>query len=517
MTIDRRVLIKSGAGLLLLSGLPVHAATLTRALGANPFTLGVAAGDPWPDGFVIWTRLAPRPLDEHGGMPIAVVPVAWEVAEDEGFTRVVRKGEALARPELGHSVHVELFGLRPHRHYWYRFSVTGSDISPVGMARTAPASDAAVDRMRIAVAGCQHWEAGLFDVWGALAREADLDLVFHYGDYIYEGAARPADQPAVRRHVGDEIYSLDDYRRRYAQYKADPHLRAAHQACAFAASFDDHEVDNNWAGEHDQDGTPPEIFLLRRMAGYQAWYENMPVRRAQMPSPQGLTAYRRLDYGQLLRTHILDTRSYRTDQSCNDVARAESCTIEAHNSPDMLGRAQEAWLDEGLGSPHGWNLLAQQVIVMPFDVRQPGQSRPIFETDLWDGYRPAKARLVDSIRRHDLTNVVIATGDHHKHAAGVVPARDEAPDQNPVAVEFLASSISSGGNGRGDTGFDHLLRNNPNLDLYTDYRGYHLFNITPDRWTTDVKVMDIVERPGGTLRSLVRYEVEPNLPRLHRA
>jgi alkaline phosphatase D len=517
MTIDRRSLLKSGAGLLLVSGLGAHAAVLARPLGANPFTLGVASGDPWPDGFVIWTRLATRPLDEHGGMPQVAVPVSWEVSEDERFTRVVRKGETLARPELGHSVHVEVSGLRPHRHYWYRFAVAGSDTSPVGRARTAPAAGAALDRLRIAVAGCQHWEAGFYDVWGALARESDLDLVFHYGDYIYEGAGRPVGKGAVRSHHGDEIYSLDDYRRRYAQYKSDPHLQAAHAAAAFAASFDDHEVDNNWAGDYDQDGTPPEVFLLRRMAGYQAWYENMPVRRAQMPSVQGITAYRRLDYGNLLRTHVLDTRSYRTDQSCNDVARAATCTPEAHASPEMLGHAQEAWLDEGLGNDRVWNLLAQQVIVMPFDVRAPGAARPVFETDLWDGYRPAKARLRESIKRHGLTNVVIATGDHHKHAAGIVPERDEAPDGKGVAVEFLATSISSGGNGRGDDGFAHILANNPNFDLYTDRRGYQLFDITPRIWTTEVKVMDEIQKPGGTIRSLLRYEVTPDAAQLHRA
>lgn len=517
MILDRRTLMKAGGSLALFTGLSASTRLFAAPLGADPFTLGVASGDPWPDGFVIWTRLAPRPLDEHGGMPQSVVPVGWEVAEDEGFTRVVQKGIAAARPELGHSVHVEVAGLRPHRHYWYRFNVAGSDVSAVGRARTAPAAEAAVDRLRIGVAGCQHWEAGFYDAWGALAREPDLDLVFHYGDYIYEGAGKPLGEGVVRQHAGDEIYSLDDYRRRYAQYKADAHLRAAHQSCAFAASFDDHEVDNNWAGEFDQDGTPPEVFLLRRMAGYQAWYENMPVRRAQMPGVQGITAYRRLDFGRLLRTHVLDTRSYRTDQSCGDVARSDACTPEAHASPQMLGNAQEAWLDEGFARPSTWNLLAQQVIVMPLDVRAPGAAKPTFETDLWDGYRPAKARLVETIRKHELTNVVIATGDHHKHAAGTVPLHDEAPDGEKVAVEFLATSISSGGNGRGDEGLSHFYGNNPNLDLYTDRRGYQVFDITPKQWTTDVKVMDEVQKPGGAIRTLMRYEVAPDAPQLHRS
>lgn len=515
MKIDRRTLMKGGGSLALFTGFSASSTLFARPLGANPFTLGVASGDPWPDGFVIWTRLAPRPLDEHGGMPQSAVPVGWEVAEDAGFTRVVQKGAALARPELGHSVHVDVSGLRSHRHYWYRFNLAGSDLSPVGMARTTPAGDAAIDRVRIGVAGCQHWEAGFYDCWGALAREPDLDLIFHYGDYIYEGRGQLTGGHSVRQHAGDEIYSLDDYRRRYAQYKSDPHLQAAHQACAFAASFDDHEVDNNWAGEFDQDGVPPEAFLLRRMVAMQAWYENMPVRRAQLPGMQGITAYRRLDFGQLLRAHVLDTRTHRSDQPCNDVARSEQCTPEKHDGATMLGAAQEAWLDKGLANQAAWNLLAQQVIVMPLDVRAAGQTRPVFETDLWDGYRPARARLVDSIRKHGLTNVVIAAGDHHKHGAGIVPERDGAPDGKPVAVEFLATSISSGGNGRGE-GDGRVLQNNPNWDLYTDRRGYQLFDITPDRWTTEVKVMDEIQKPGGTIRTLAQYQVMPDAPRLHR-
>ncbi|WP_176593901.1 alkaline phosphatase [Sphingobium sp. EM0848] len=520
-TVNRRQLIQAGAGLALITGVS-HSPLFAAPLGANPFTLGVAAGDPWPDGFVIWTRLAPRPLDEHGGMPAVHVPVRWEVAEDQGFTRVVRKGEAVAMPELAHSVHVEVDGLRPHRPYWYRFAVAGSDSSPVGMARTAPAADAVVDRLRIGVAGCQHYEMGFYDAWRHLAAEPDLDLIFHYGDYIYEGGATPLGPrdkgwTAVRQHVGNEIYSIDDYRRRHAQYRSDPNLQAAHAACAFAASFDDHEVDNNWASDFDQDGTDPAIFALRRFIALQAWYEHMPVRKAQFPTPAGLTAYRRLDYGRLMRMHVLDTRSYRSDQPCGDDSVKNPCPPAARMQPDMLGKAQENWLDEGLGNGATWNLLAQQIMVMPIDLRSADAREPLYATDLWDGYRPARARLIDSSRKHRLTNVVIASGDHHKHVAGTVPARDDDLDGEKIAVEFLATSITSGGNGDGVAGLEHIVRNNPQIDLYTDQRGYQLFDITPKLWRTDVKVMDRVESPGGSLKTLASYAVTPDRSKLHRS
>lgn len=518
MRIDRRSLIRGSGQLAFFGGLSALSPWPLRAasLGANPFTLGVAAGDPWPDGFVIWTRLAPRPLDEHGGMPHAAVPVGWEVSEDAGFTRVVRKGEALARPELAHSVHVELAGLRPHRHYWYRFNVAGSDASPVGMARTAPAADALVDKMRIGVAGCQHWEAGYFDAWGHLAREKDLDLVFHYGDYIYEGSSRPLGKNIVRQHVGGEIYSLGDYRRRHAQYKTDPHLQAAHAASAFAVSFDDHEIDNNWAGELDQDGTPPEYFALRRMAGLQAWYEHMPVRRAQLPGPDGITAYRRLDYGRLLRTHVLDTRSHRSDQPCND-GKIQPCPLEAHVSPTLLGSTQEGWLDQGLANGASWNLLAQQILVMPYERLRPDGTTPFTSYDTWDGYRPAREKLKDSIRRNGLTNVVIASGDFHRNFAGTLPDRDEAPDGKQLAVEFLATSISSNGNGGPLANVDRELARNPHLKMVNNVRGYQLFDITPKQWKTDVRVMDRVETPGGSISTLASFVATPDRAELHSA
>ncbi|OJW76644.1 MAG: hypothetical protein BGO57_10270 [Sphingomonadales bacterium 63-6] len=521
MNLDRRQLIKTAGSIALITGFS-RSALFAAPLGANPFTLGVAAGDPWPDGFVIWTRLAPRPLDEHGGMPAARVPVRWEVAEDEGFSRVVRKGESVALPELAHSVHVEVDGLQPHRPYWYRFAVAGSDVSPVGMARTAPARDALVQRLRIGVGGCQHYEMGYYDAWKHLAAEPDLDLIFHYGDYIYEGGTtplgpRPDKWTAVRQHVGGEIYSIDDYRRRYAQYKSDANLQAAHAACAFAVSFDDHEIDNNWVSDFDQDGTSPEIFALRRYAALQAWYEHMPVRKAQFPTAGGLSAYRRLDYGRLMRMHVLDTRSHRADQPCGDDFRKNPCPPEAHMAPTVLGDAQENWLDQGLGSAGTtWNLLAQQIIVMPVDFREPDATEAQFATDLWDGYRPARKRLIESIQRHKLSNVVIATGDHHRHLVGSVPENDENPDGQKVAVEFQAASISSEGNGKGEAGLDHMMRNNPHFSLYTDRRGYQLFDITRERWKTDVKVMDRVETPGGQISTLASFVVTPDAPVLHR-
>ena len=209
---DRRSLIKHGAGLALLGAASPARLLAAPAFRHYPFTLGVAAGDPAPDGFVLWTRLAPEPQAADGGMPPHDVAVRWEVAEDAAFRRIVRSGSAIARAGLAHSVHVEVDGLRPHRPHWYRFLVPGADASPVGCARTAPAAGAPVDRLRVAMAGCQNFEMGYFTAYAHLARESDLDAVFHYGDYIYE--LGPGATPGPRTHVGEELSSLADYRRR---------------------------------------------------------------------------------------------------------------------------------------------------------------------------------------------------------------------------------------------------------------------------------------------------------------
>lgn len=525
--LDRRKLLAGAGSLTLFAGFGSVAWAAPKFTG-YPFTLGVASGDPLPDGFVIWTRLAPKPLEEHGGMPMGAVLVRWEVAEDERFTHIVQSGEAVARPELGHSVHVEVGGLKPHRPYCYRFRVDGAEASPIGRARTAPATGAQVDRLRLAVVGCQALPHGWFDAYGHLSQEADLDAVFHYGDYIYETAGHPAPEKLLIRdaqgnlteriHFGDEIFSVDDYRRRYAQYKSDPHLQAAHASAAFVSSFDDHEVENNWASAFDQNGSPPEAFALRRFAAMQAWYEHMPVRKAQFPRLGNLTMFRRFDFGDLLRMHVLDTRSYRSDQRCEKPGQ-KACRAEDGPDTTVLGPTQQGWLDEGLNAGARWNLLAQQVMVMPLYV-QGGhgirQLRPA--RDSWGGYPAARAQLVRSITERRLTNVVVATGDSHIHAVGTVPVRDDEPDGPAAATEFLGTSITSGGDGQPGVTEGHkaLLATSPNMALLNNQRGYQTHEITLEEWRTDVKVLDRVQAPGGKLSTLARFVVTPNEAKPHR-
>lgn len=512
-TFDRRRLLALGGGMAALGGFSASRVGADPRFGADPFSLGVASGDPTPDGFVIWTRLAPDPLDAHGGMPMRTVMVNWEVAEDDGFSRVVSQGEAPAFPDLAHAVHVEVAGLRPHRHYWYRFFINRSERSPIGMVRTAPAVGATPERLRIGLAGCQNYEAGFFSAYAHLSREPDLDAVYHYGDYIYVGAGgRGAkmngteERVLVRAIEGRKVMSLDDFRRRYAQYKMDPDLQAAHAAAAFITTYDDGEVANDFVGDFDAAGTPPEVFALRRLAAMQAWYEHTPVRRAQFPRLTGMTVFRRLDYGGLLRMHVLDTRAYRTDASCAP-GETGACGRQDDLPPTVLGEAQEAWLREGLGGGSRWNLLAQQVLIMPFNT---GGARMGGTPGGWNPHPAARDRLVRSIAEQKLTNVVVASGGAHQHYVGVIPMDDQALDGPAAATEFHGTSISSGGDGEPiRRGARELLSATPNLDFINAQRGYQLFEVTEREWRTDVKVVDRVQTRGGAVSTAARFVVSP--------
>lgn len=496
----RSLLLSLGAGGVALgSG---RAALADPVFAEYPFQLGIAAGDPTPDGFVIWTRLAPRPLEIGNGMPSQPVAVKWEVAADRGFSSVVRSGEAIARPELAHAVHVEVEGLSPGREYFYRFTA-GRERTATGRAMTAPAAGAATARARFGVLGCQAYEQGFYTAHRKAAEE-QFDFIYCYGDYIYEGrSARTYNGPGgtmenPRQHFGGEIYSLDDYRRRYAQYKMDVDLQASHASTAWYCTWDDHETDNDWVGALDQDGTPPEVFALRRQAAAQAYYENMPLRRSSLPVGPAIQLYRHATWGDLLDLNFLDTRQYRSDQPCGQ-AWGSNCAAISDADAQVLGEAQEAWLYQNLDrSQARWNVLAQQVMVMDLD-RKEGPE-PGYNVDTWAGYRIPRQRLLRRLRDRSIRNPVVLTGDEHQNYAGDLFLDGREPEGAPIASEFVTTSISSGGDGQ-DIRADgrRYLADNPFLKFNNAQRGYLACDVTPERWQAEFKVLDKVSEKGGTL------------------
>jgi len=502
--LTRRHFIATGAAALVAAPSILRAQSKWRA---NPFSLGIASGDPAPDGFVIWTRLAPDPLDQHGGMSPDAMPVAWEVASDEGFGIIIAKGEAQARTELAHSIHVELSGLHPDRPYFYRFIAAGQR-SGVGHARTLPLTSAGPRDLRFAMSGCQDYQSGYYTAYRHMGEE-ELAFVFHYGDYIYEYGP---DSPAVRQHSSPLISSLDDYRRRYAQYKADSDLQRAHAAHAFFMTFDDHEVRNNWAGDvDDDDGAPPaEVFRLRRQSAFQAWYEHMPVRRRQFPAGSSLQLYRGAHYGNLAAFDFLDTRQYRTNQPCGDgyrVACAEVTSPRAH----MITAEEETWLARNLQRRDArWNVVAQQVMMMSLDRRWESEDAPakLLNLDSWAGYESQRRRLLARMR--GLNNIVVLTGDEHTAYAGLLDDRDKA-----VAVEFVGTSISSDGDGQDIPGWGpKFMANNPELKFINNRRGYMTCDVTRDEWRTNFMVVDKISTPGGTLSKRATWAVAHGEPAL---
>ena len=503
LDLSRRGLLRGATAAAALAALrPAGAQPVFRGY---PFRMGVASGDPQPDGVVLWTRLCPDPL-HGGGMPRAAVEVAWEIAADERMGQVVQKGTVLARPELGHAVHVEATGLEPGRPYWYRFRV-GREASPVGRTRTAPAAGAAPGMLRLVSAGCQLWESGHFTAWRHIAAE-QVDLVCHYGDYIYESRGHggaPRQVPAVREHHGEECYTLEDYRNRYAQYRGDADLQAAHHAHPFAMSFDDHEVDNNWAGEvSEEDGSarrpvmvPAEVFALRRQAAFQAWYEAMPVRLAQLPRGPSITAYRALRWGTLAEIAVLDTRSFRDDQPCGDVTGPPCAEVDNPNA-QVLGAEQERWLFDRLARGEAaWKVLAQQVPVMRRNWSGSGLS---VSMDKWDAYPAARERLVRHIHAAKVANVAILTGDVHNAWAGTVHLDPDDPASPAVASEFIATSISSDGDGSEVLpSTTRVLARNPHIAFFNNRRGYTVHEITPGRMEARFRGLDYVSRPGAAV------------------
>jgi alkaline phosphatase D len=520
--IDRRTFVKlsgTGAAALIFGYGPFTERTWANPrFSGYPFKLGVACGDPSPDGVVLWTRLAPKPLadDGRGGMPNKRVPVRWQVATDRRFGKVVRRGEVYARPELGHSVHVEGEGLRPGREYYYRFKA-GDEISPVGRARTLPLLGSPVARMSFAFASCQQYEHGYFNAYRRMAEE-DLDLVVHLGDYIYEYGTNEYQAPGgnVRFHKGPEIVSLAAYRRRHAQYKTDKDLQAAHAAFPFLVTWDDHEVENNYADEIPETGQSPEPFLQRRANAYQAYYENMPLRRSSIPRGPDMQLYRRLTYGNLAEFNVLDTRQYRDDQAADDGTDPPNPEQQDPNRT-LTGEEQERWLLNGLaGSAATWNVLAQQVFFAQRDFDTGDGQR--FSMDAWDGYIGSRDRISNFIQRRNVPNPVVLTGDVHNNWACDLKADYDDPGSETFGVELVGTSITSGGDGADTSqGQQDVVAENPHIKFFNGQRGYVRCTLTPEEWRADYRVVPYVSQPGARVYTRASFVVEAGNPGLRPA
>ena len=365
MDIRRRDLTRAALWLALCgwSAAPPSRAQPVPRWRSNPFGLGVASGQPRPDSVVLWTRLAAE--DEPGFDGLERCAVRYEIFGDAKLRRPIAQGEVQAEAARAFSVHVHVQGLAPQREYWYRFRC-GDAQSPVGRTRTAPAPEAAVSRLRFALAACQHYEQGYYAAHREIAGR-ELDFVLFVGDYIYEGSRQNAE---LRRHDGPMPLTLEAYRARHALYKRDADLQAAHAAHPWILTLDDHEVVNDYASDRDPAYAEPDVFLRRRAAAYRAYFEHMPLPESARPVGSGMLLRARLDIGTLARFHVLDGRQFRTPHACPRPGRGGSRLVDRRcrelfaPGRTMLGMAQERWLENGLRAvPGRWNLLAQQTVV----------------------------------------------------------------------------------------------------------------------------------------------------------
>lgn len=510
----RRTFLVGGAALAAAALLPrARAAKRAPLFKAYPFALGVASGEPSSDGFVIWTRLAPSPLEPDGGMPPDPVEVRWQVATDEAFTRIVSRGKVRTSPDWAHAVHVEVTGLEPYRWYWYRFEAGGEITSPA-RACTLPAVDTMPERLRFAFASCQKYDAGYFTAYRHLVRE-DIALVVFLGDYIYENAD---DAAAIRRHGPARCLTLEDYRRRYGVYKMDPALQAAHAVAPWVVTWDDHEVDNDYAGPFTGDAgvTDTAPFLRRRAAAYRAYYEHMPLRRSARPVGPDLPLYRRFDYGRLARFNVLDTRQYRTDQPPGPRLQNPGPALE-DPAGTILGTAQREWLFDGLDrSAATWNVLAQQVLMAPVD-RLPGPEVNV-DVDKWAGYEFERRRVLRHLHDHRIANPVVLTGDKHNNWVNELPVDFDGHTGPAAAVEFLGTSITSGGDGADQPDYTPgLLAENPFVKYHNSERGYVRCEVTPQAWRTDFQTIPYITREGAPLKTRASFVLENGRHQVMRA
>jgi alkaline phosphatase D len=509
MTLNRRHLLAA-----LAAGTAPAFVRHARAADTARFALGVASGQPQSRTFVLWTMLTGAELPPQ-------VDVAWELAEDEAFRRIAARGTEVARTEDQHSVHAEPQGLSPDRWYWYRFRALGQQ-SAAGRTRTAPAADARVQQLNYAISSCQRYDVGHYAAWRHAAAEP-FDLLLFLGDYIYEYGPVPAAN-AVRAMNSGRAKTLADYRARYALHKSDPALQAAHAAAPWLLVWDDHEVENDYAGLQGE--FLQADFAVQRAAAYQAYWEHLPLPKAARPVNGEMRMFGRLDWGRLARFHLLDDRQMRDPQVCpKEPTRGGSNTVRVADCPSLmdrrrtlLGAVQERWLADGWTADRPWNLLAQQTLMARFSWEAPTTTNQggQFWTDGWDGYPAARRRLLQTVADKRVPGVVVLGGDvHANYVADLKVDFDDA--RSPIiASEFCGTSITS--LGLDNARVSAALAHNPHVHFArSDQRGYVRFQLTPQALQAELMVLDNARDGASPIQVGARYAVEAARPGVQRA
>jgi len=506
-----------------VSGTLVGGVWAQVAMTEYPFVLGIASGTPTPTGIVLWTRLVPHnPFNSDWADKI--LDVKWEVARDDKFTQLVRRGTTQAIPTLAHSVHVEVDGLEPDRFYFYRFMVNDA-VSPIGRTRTFPLAEIDVDRLRIAFASCQRLETGGFGAYRRLMEE-DVDLVLFLGDYIYDGGAWPSERfPKGLRAAG----SLADYRFLYELHKREPALSQCHAALPWLTIWDDHEVFNDYAGVNLK-GESSWGKTGQRNVAYQAYYEHMPMRLSSLiRGVQGLTKggeelriYQRAQFGKLINFHMLDCRQYRDDQACSGVGgmiNPDSCEILKDTKRTMLGKEQEDWLNSNLakqtpGEGQVWNFLVQTTMFSPRRIPWNGDYK--LWNDGWDGYPAARDRLVGALQQYKVSGPVFIGGDLHENWACNVPGHDLDGNVRTIASEFVGTGITQ--SSYYPKGVDFIKPANKHA-VYADAGrcGYGTVDISKARIEVRYRVVDNIAKSDPAISTAATFVVESGNPEIHPA
>ena len=506
-------------GMSAMAGLAAAAPALAKIPAApgwtaNPFSLGVAAGAPSADGFVLWTMLAPNPMQDANGMHGPSRAIGYEIATDDNMNRIVQRGTAIADAAYGYSVHKEIRGLKPGRPYWYRFTSGAAD-STIGRAMTLPPRG--TNALKFAYFSCSHYEYGYFSAYRHAAEEHP-DFGVFLGDYIYEYADTNPKRVKVRTHSGGkECETLDEYRARYAQYRLDPNLQFLHATTPSLVTWDDHEVQNDYADKWGEDFQDPSAFLKRRTAAYRAFYEFMPVKPVfSAPHGPNMRLYDRYDFGDLLRIDLIDGRQYRSREACYDNQKLKnlkggghletpaSCPELMDPSRSMIGLTQEKWLFDGLATSRAkWNVIANDVLMAR--LRQ-GPDKGYW-TDDWDGYPASRRRLLDHIAAAKPSNPVAITGDIHSFWANDLKTDFDDPNSPTVASELVGTSITS--YGPSYEVFKGFLPDNPHVKFFDSRpRGYVSVDLTRDAMTARFQTVSDITDPNATKATLASFVVE---------